>query len=254
MYKTTVSSLLGFHFILALVFFSPWKYFNLWGRSHAQGHTFYPNMTKQHVMAKQTDLWKAMNVCLPAKVKAKHRDMASQAGSHLRSHKMISHLHQLPWDLLGIGEDWEWHMEEALCDKRSNRAQTPPRLVSEDYTPIYTIHPSILVLYTTSLKWEFRVEMLRMLKELKERVERTANKTQENTRVYTRKEIQMSRNTNRKTWPAKSKNSLEVFTSKVTAAEDRIHKFKHKVQKTFRQQQKMDKKPQNKWKVNINLG
>lgn len=66
---------------------------------------------------------------------------------------------------------------------------------------------------------EFRVEMLHMFKELKETVECTANKTQEDVaaKMRRKKRTEMSE---LKNLQGKLKNSLEALSSKTLAAED----------------------------------
>lgn len=75
---------------------------------------------------------------------------------------------------------------------------------------------------------EFRVEMLNMFNELKETIECTVNKIQEDVRIKMRKmKTKMSQ---LKNLANIMKNSLEGLTSKVTAPEGKISELEYKVQ------------------------
>lgn len=75
---------------------------------------------------------------------------------------------------------------------------------------------------------EFRIEMLNMFNELKETIECTVNKIQEDKRIKMRK--MKTKMFQLKNLVNIMKNSLEGLTSKVTAPEDKISGLEYEVQ------------------------
>lgn len=94
-------------------------------------------------------------------------------------------------------------------------------------------------LYSLSGK-EFRAEMLRIFKELKGSMEQTASKTEDDMSV----EMKKTPNKNAKdwkTWSVKWKISLEGFTRRITADENRMSELKGELHINSIQQEKMEK-------------